>query len=202
MSNAVPTKNSRRPFWLALALFFVPLACAFLIYYGSSWRPVGGTNRGDLVTPARPLPHVSLTTVGGKVTDKDWLTGKWSLVFIGDGACDAKCRTALVNTRQVRLALGDDMNRVQRVFLYVGGCCEQPYFANEQAGLVAANVESEAGKTLLAIFPRYAEAAPENADRTYIVDPSGNLMMSYPADAPAKGMLEDMKKLLKLSHIG
>jgi hypothetical protein len=51
----------------------------------------------------------------------------------------------------------------------------------------------------------FAEATPEPLDeagRIYIVDPLGNLMMSYARDAEPKGLLTDMKKLLKLSHIG
>jgi hypothetical protein len=36
----------------------------------------------------------------------------------------------------------------------------------------------------------------------YLIDPLGNLMMSYAADARPKGMLEDLKKLLRLSHVG
>ena len=40
------------------------------------------------------------------------------------------------------------------------------------------------------------------ADRIYIIDPLGNLMMSYAPDARPKGMLEDMKRLLRLSSIG
>jgi hypothetical protein len=35
-----------------------------------------------------------------------------------------------------------------------------------------------------------------------LIDPLGNLMMSYAAGAKAKGMLEDMKRLLRLSSIG
>jgi hypothetical protein len=202
MDSPGTLRSSRRPFWIALALFFVPLAIAFFIYYGTPWRPARGTNRGDLIVPARPLPQTPLKTADGQMTPKDWLTHKWTFVFVGDGACDAGCRTALINSRQVRLALGDDMQRVQRVFLYTGNCCEQPYFGTEQPELIAANVEGEAGKVLLAIFPSYGQVTPLNAHRTYIVDPLGNLMMSYAPDAPAKGMLEDMKKLLKLSHIG
>jgi hypothetical protein len=187
---------------MVLALFFVPLAIAFAIYYGTSWRPVRGTNRGELVTPARPLPHVALETANGTVTDKDWLIGKWTFVFIGNGACDSTCRAALVNSRQVRLALGDDMHRVQRAFLYTGTCCEQPYFGSEQPDVIAANIDSPAGSNLLSSFPSDGQATPLQAHRTYIIDPLGNLMMSYAPDAAAKGMLEDMKKLLKLSHIG
>jgi hypothetical protein len=42
----------------------------------------------------------------------------------------------------------------------------------------------------------------EEAGRIFIVDPLGNLMMSYSRAIEPKGLLQDMKKLLKLSHIG
>jgi hypothetical protein len=40
------------------------------------------------------------------------------------------------------------------------------------------------------------------AGRIYLVDPLGNLLMSYAPDAPDKALLTDVKKLLRLSHIG
>ncbi len=36
----------------------------------------------------------------------------------------------------------------------------------------------------------------------YIVDPLGNLMMRHDAAHTSKDLLTDLKKLLKLSHIG
>ncbi len=39
----------------------------------------------------------------------------------------------------------------------------------------------------------------DSLDRTYILDPMGNLMMRYAADAPAKDTLKDMERLLKAS---
>ena len=42
----------------------------------------------------------------------------------------------------------------------------------------------------------------ERAERVYIVDPLGNLMMYYLPDADAGGMLKDLQKLLKYSKIG
>jgi len=36
----------------------------------------------------------------------------------------------------------------------------------------------------------------------FVVDPLGNLMMSYDVRGDPHGLLEDLKKLLKLSHIG
>ena len=44
--------------------------------------------------------------------------------------------------------------------------------------------------------------ADERAHTLFVVDPLGNLMMSYDARQNPQGLLEDLKKLLRLSHIG
>ena len=59
---------------------------------------------------------------------------------------------------------------------------------------------SAADEPLLALLPQRAGAL--NSHRLYLIDPLGNLMMFYAADAKPKGMLEDMKRLLRLSSIG
>ena len=62
-------------------------------------------------------------------------------------------------------------------------------------------LEGPGAAALLATFPTYADA-PGGAGRLYLVDPLGNLMMSYPRQAPDKALLTDIRKLLRLSHIG
>lgn len=195
-------RNSRLKAWVLVAAFFAPLLLAFLLYYGGShfgagaWRPAGNTNRGDLIHPARPLPAFELTATDGARLDVQTLHGKWNVIYIGDGACDERCREALVLMRQTRLALNDDMTRVQRLFLATANCCDQTYLDTEHAGLINAAVDIPAAQQLLSTFPDTTQG------RIFIVDPLGNLMMSYGPDAPQKGLLEDLKKLLKLSHIG
>jgi hypothetical protein len=65
------------------------------------------------------------------------------------------------------------------------------------AGLAVFDASGESGQALLRQFP-----ARQRKTTLFIVDPLGNLMMSYDAEANPKGLLEDLKKLLKLSHIG
>jgi hypothetical protein len=55
------------------------------------------------------------------------------------------------------------------------------------------------GRALLAAFPGTADAV---AGRLYLVDPLGNLVLSYSATAPDEALLADVRKLLRLSHIG
>jgi cytochrome oxidase Cu insertion factor (SCO1/SenC/PrrC family) len=190
----VSPRRGRRTLLLLAAIFLVPVAVAFTLYYGKLWKPTGSSSKGELIDPARPLDVSGLRNPDGTPASPVALQGKWTLLYIGDGACDDACRTALVFGRQTRLALNNEMTRVQRVFLATGHCCASAYFAQEQAGLVA--LDASDAQQLLAQFPA-------NHDHSlYIVDPLGNLMMRHDAAHISKDLLTDLKKLLKLSHIG
>ena len=227
--NAIDPRHrvGQRRALIALALlFFAPLALAFILYYGVGWRPGARLNHGDLAEPPVPLPDVALPRADAarpEVADTPptVFKGKWTLLYLGAGSCSASCRTDLYNTRQVRAALGPDRERVQRVFLAEGACCDFDWLRVQQPDLITVRAGADAAP-LTAIVERAgrnaaAAAGPvpggsaaggsgaanrAAADRVYLVDPLGNLMMSYAADARPKGMLEDLKKLLRLSHVG
>jgi hypothetical protein len=187
---------------LLAGLFVLPLLFAFYMYYGTDWRPVRRVNHGMLITPARPLPAVHLPQVNMSDSDAaapepQQLRTRWSMVYIGAGNCDEPCRQALYVMRQTRLSLNNDMSRVERVFLTTGNCCAREFLAHEHPGLVVLDATGEQGTRLLREFP--ADGRPYSL---FIVDPLGNLMMSYDARQNPKGLLEDLKKLLRLSHIG
>jgi cytochrome oxidase Cu insertion factor (SCO1/SenC/PrrC family) len=196
-------RRGRRQLVALAALFLVPLAVAFWLYYGpTGWRPAGSASKGDLIDPARPLPAVSLPRADGTASGEQFLRGKWTMLYVGDGACDARCRAALYLTRQSRVALNKDMDRIQRVFLVTGNCCDSAFLAEEHPDVVVAQLQGPDAARLLEPFPAYADGAVGAAGRIYLVDPLGNLLMSYAATAPDKALLTDVKKLLRLSHIG
>ena len=200
--DPLAVRSGRRQLLALAALFFVPLVVAFWLYYGPTpWRPAGATNQGEIIDPARPLPAVSLPKADGTPTGEQFLRGKWTMLYAGDGACGPECRKALYLTRQTRLALNKDMDRVQRVLLVTGRCCDTRYLSAEHPDLLVAKLEGPAAAQLLAEFPVHADA-PGATGRVYLIDPLGNLMMSYPRSAPDKALLADLRKLLRLSHIG
>jgi hypothetical protein len=181
------------------ALFVLPLALAFYTYYGTSWRPAGRVNHGSLITPPRPVPAFALPRVppGGGAATEGALRGVWTLLYVGDGACDEDCRRALLVMRQTRLALNTDMTRVRRVFLATGSCCAAGLAAQPDPGLVVLDATGPAAAGLLAVFPGEARARS-----LFVVDPLGYLMMSYDARTDPRGLLTDLQKLLRLSQIG
>lgn len=199
--TSAPPKSSRRTIVLVLFLFAAPLLIAFAVYYGSDWRPSGATNKGELINPAIPLPSVALTGVDTKPVSADFLHKVWTLVYVGDGACDDACRKALANMHLVRQLLGKDMGRTASALLFTGTCCDAALLTVEPA-LQSARVDDAAGKTLLAAFPAINAQSPLAGKRIYLVDPLGNLMMSYKPGTDPRDIYLDLKKLLELSHIG
>lgn len=200
-STAARVWRQRGLLGLLAGVFLAPLALSFYLYYGGAGRPPERTvNHGELITPPRPLPDLSLPAADGGESGVRLFRGKWTLIYLGDGACDARCRRALYVTRQVRVALNQHRERVQRVFLYHGVCCEEPFFSTEHRGLIALDLDSDGGRELAERF-RVAQG-PAGSGRLWLADPLGNLMMSYPPDADPKGVIEDLRRLLRVSRVG
>jgi len=188
-TNELRTRNLRTVAALA-ALFLLPLLISFWLYYATDWRPAGSTIHGQLISPARPLPPLSLD--GTNI-----FADKWTVVYVGKGECGDACRRALLVMRQTRLSLNNEMTRVNRAFLATEQCCNQEFLKREHPGLLVFDASDAGVQTLVSHFP-----ATDRDYQLFVVDPLGNLMMSYDSRGNPKGLLDDLKKLLKLSHIG
>jgi hypothetical protein len=186
----------RRQLALVASLFLVPLAAAILLYFSSGWRPPPETN-GTLIDPPQKLPATKLWLPQGRLARPDILNGRWFLVHPVEGRCDHRCITLLEELGRVRLALDKDAPRVRRVLLHTGLCCSDDFPVRDE-DLLVLGATGRKGAEFRAMFPPEAGGGPG----IYIVDPHGNLMMSYPATGSAHGLLEDLERLLRLSRIG
>jgi hypothetical protein len=194
--NELRSRNLRMLAALA-GLFLLPLAVAFWMYYGTDWRPARTVNHGELITPVRSLPATRLPAVIPDTAPAQLFHRKWSLVYVGDGRCGDACRQALYVMRQTRLSLNSEMDRVDRVFLATSQCCAREFLAHEHPGLLVLDATGTSANSLLGVFP-----ANEREQSLFVIDPLGNLMMRYDVRQNPKGLLQDLKKLLSLSHIG
>jgi len=219
--NSAEAKTARKRFLLIIACFAIPLILAVIWLQvvrtqGGTW---GNTSRGELIHPALPLEafsldHFTMKNDGetaeeayrepGDAFTVDNFRGIWSLFYMPDGACTEVCETNFYHMRQVRLALNNRMNRVQRVTLVNSDEQFQGQLLAEHLGLQVLSgdeqdVSALRNQIMEAETSRDMEPLP---DAIYVVDPFGNVMMRFAPDLDPGKMLKDLKHLLKVSRIG
>ena len=174
------------------ALCLAPFVAAMIAYY--YWQPQGGMNYGELI-PARPLSDPPLRHLDQRVFRLSELRGKWILLQLDQADCAAVCQAKLYDMRQVRLAQGREMERVERVWLILDEAPLETLLMREYDGT---RMLRAAGSPLLVEFP----PAGSVRDHIYVIDPHGNLMLRFPKDADPRKMNKDLARLLRASRIG
>ncbi len=201
--DPVKRRASRIKLLTILAVFAIPLILAtlYLQVVRMSGGAVGDTSRGQLIKPAVPLTAFSLQTPD-EAFNLESLYGIWTMLYMPEGECLDACRMSLYNMRQVRLALNQRMDRVQRVVLAESADQLDESLLAEHLGLMVAS-GTPAEQAVLRDQVHAAESAMEPVTGAiYLLDPFGNVMLRFPADLPPKSMLKDIKHLLKVSRIG
>lgn len=199
--------RSNMPLYLILAMCLAPVVFAVLAYYvpALGLRPEGHTNYGALIDPQRPMPDsaaLPLRTLDGQPFDLQSLRGQWLLISADDGACPEPCVRKLFILRNSHASQGKEVERLARI-----------WFVTDEAPVPEQVLEAYRGTNMLRVDPATLAAylAPDASrgqrekalkDPMWIIDPLGNLMMQFPADADPIEVRDDIRKLLKNSRIG
>jgi len=187
-SAAPRAGGGRRTLLLIAAVTLAPVVASYTIYY--LFPRESGANYGTLL-PTAPAPAIQGRAQDGTAFRLEDLRGRWVLLAVGAGDCDAACERKLYATRQARTMQGREQDRIVRVWLVVGDAPIPAALLAQHPGLVVVRVPD----AVPALFPGGAEAL-------YLIDPLGNLVLRYPEDPDVKGMAKDMTRLLKASRIG
>lgn len=180
------------------ATFVLPLFLAWLVYSRGAEVVHRTVNHGTLISPPVSVSLLSLTDKSKSVSHE--LKGKWWLMYVTDSPEDSISQRNLYFIRQIRQATGKNRDRIERA-------------------LVTLDPKIKIATKLLTQFPGTSlfTVSPGNLDKLdsrvpkklalkkaslYLVDPLGNIMMSYAPDAAPKGILKDLERVLKVSQIG
>ena len=100
--------------------------------------------------------------------------------------------------------MGKDSDRLQRVVMIfnVPDKGSTASWAQQYPGQLMALINGVDSGTMADHFSLAADDRPLTAGRLYIIDPRGNLMMSYPSGTNPSGIIKDLKRLFKYSSIG
>ena len=190
------TRMGRLKMLLIWAVCAAPVVASYLSYYVV--KPQGRINHGTLITPPKPMaavPGLAFTDLQGQAVAPQALQGQWLLVSVAGGACDAACERQLYLQRQLREVLGRDKDRVDRVWLI-------PDQAEVRPALLPALAQAWTLRVDAARLSQWlqADAGQTLSSHLYLVDPRGDWMMRFPADADPVRIKKDLMRLLKASN--
>ena len=198
--------RSKVPLVIIFLMSLAPVLGAVLVYFNPQWRPEGSNNYGQLVQPQRPMPastDLALTTLDGKPFDLNSLKGKWLLVTADGAACPDSCARKLFILRNSHASQGKNVERLARV-----------WFITDDAPVPEKVLEAYKGTNMVRVRPEQLQkflttmgvqaTSPSQAlaEPMWIIDPNGNLIMQYPAEAEPEKVRKDISKLVYNSRIG
>lgn len=163
------------------------------------------TNAGELVHPAKPLDPVTLPVIASRGNEEEIrvpVDRKWTVIYVAAEGCEADCREVLWATRQIRLSMGRDMARIQRVLLLPAARSDSDYFREDHPDLMVLDMSKPDAGGFIEQFELDDGVLPGEGGRLYIVDPLGNLMMYFLPGFDPDDFMDDMKRLLRVSQIG
>jgi cytochrome oxidase Cu insertion factor (SCO1/SenC/PrrC family) len=189
-SRAPPHSSARakRTLLLLAAVCIAPVLASYAVYY--LFPRSAAVNYGTLL-PTAAAPAIEGTSADGTPFRLVDLHGRWVLMLAESGGCDAGCERRLYATRQARVMQGKERDRIVRVWFGTPGALPAPEVLAQDPGLVVVRVSRGA-----------LSAMPGGERGIWLVDPLGNLVLTYPDDPDIRGIANDFSRLLRASGIG
>jgi cytochrome oxidase Cu insertion factor (SCO1/SenC/PrrC family) len=189
------SRSRKAPILIAVACLG-PYALAVLGYYVPSYVtvPTLANPERTLLPHAVPLPAVPLRTAGGGTSGTDWARSRWSLIYARMTPCEGHCASDLARLTAVHLALGRNRARVQRVLLLA----DEDFRMTGDPELLVGYLDE--GRDAALVGALGSDLLEQGG--IFVVDPLGNLVMSYPPAPNQERLLADLERLLDVSRIG
>lgn len=191
--------------WLGLGVFVGLLAIGAAAYF----RPY--TIRGSAIQKPTQAPDFVLSE-GNQAFQLSDNKGKVVLLFFGYTSCPDICPTTLSELKQVHQRLGADAENLSVVFITVDPDRDTPdrtakyarTFDESFHGL--SGTQEQLGPVLKAygVYAKLNKVNPtdtiyevEHSTQLYLIDPAGNLSVTYAYGTPVDDILQDVRHMLK-----
>ncbi len=192
--------------WAGLGL----LAGLLVVAAVSVSRPY--TFHGSVIQQKFQAPDFSLPDgKGGQFRLADQ-RGKVVLIFFGFTHCPDICPTTMADFKQINQRLGKQGERVKFVFISVDPDRDTPQITSQYAanfdpsfvGLSGTEQQLDPVWKAYGVYRKLDKASPadtnyevEHSTQIYLIDPSGNLRITYSYGTPVDDILQDTRYLLR-----
>ncbi|MGF1762369.1 hypothetical protein [Aliivibrio kagoshimensis] len=175
--------KSKKALFVLITLFALPVVAAKVILSFNLYQG-GVTNQGDLLEPTVNYRELAMQNPQPK---------EWQLIYLLPAVCSTECQSRLYVLNQSHIALGKDQYRVHPIIMVKAD--------SDIQALKPYTFATTSSTTELDDFMKDQQIV--------VVDPLGNLVMSYQQVIgekaqfkQGKALVVDVRKLLKLSRIG
>lgn len=166
---------------------------------------------GAVIAPPLPRDDFTLHSESGPVRLSDF-RGKYVVLYFGYTRCPDVCPTTLAKLRQAFAEVPEAAERVQVLFISVDYKSDTPATAHGYArlfnptfiGLTGSQAEIEAAAKAFGIFYKLNDPDPESGAytvdhtaTTLVVDPQGNLVLTWMYGMEPDQIAADLRTLLK-----
>lgn len=186
---------------LLAAIILAPVIAAWSLYTSGRGFTEETVNYGHLIIPPPSLRQLPLLDSSEQPLPLSVLRGKWWFTLIAPEGCNRLCESALQNLHNIHRALGKDAPRVQEMLIAYPQAEKELIPISKEYPAVMINFVTPATLTQF-LTPLTSKSATLQQGYLYLVDPLGNVMMSYPLGANPRGILADIERLLRYSKIG
>lgn len=178
---------------LVFAVFLAPVVLATLMH--SNWWHFQPETKhyGDLVEPVIALHDFQVEDSTGRQWQQADLLEHWTLLAVTDTSCTQECIERLTWLARLRETQGRHLQRLN--VMVVGSDLAQLQAPPGQPGIILAQFEASDGRS------DWRQQLPARfaLNTTYLVDPAGNIILSYPPASDPTGIRKDLKRILTWS---
>jgi len=158
---------------------------------------------GDLVNPPVQLQDFTMPSSTGEDMSLSDLDGQWRMIFFGYLHCPDFCPLTLAEYRQVKALLGEDAEQIKFLYISVDGLRDTPesmraYLNNFDPEFIGFSGDDETLESIQSDYGFYyrrqmntssqAIYIVDHSTRSYLVNPSGQLVASFTYDAEPRAI--------------
>lgn len=190
-----PAEKSLTSLYILIFVFAAPIFGAVFLVIFPEYLPSNTANKGSLIAQVN-FPETPFTLLNGDVFPVQTLRNRWVIVTFLGAQCDPACEQKLFYLRQIRKAMANNRQFVERVVVLTDTAIE--------SSLTPAILQAADGAIILKhqdatdqLIKSLGETALSIDKKVYLMDARGILMMRYASEQPAEDTVQDLERLFK-----
>ena len=158
---------------------------------------------GSTINPPSAAPDFSLTNQNGQNVKLSAFRGKYVLLYFGYTHCTNECPATMAVLAKARTLLGTQAGEIQIVLVATDPARDTPQAMGEFVDRFDPSFVGVTGSQaeLAPVWAAYGvtvlDGGETHSSFIYLIDPGGNLLMTYPYPSTPEEIASDFKLLLR-----